>query len=300
MEKIMQNLTWHSLSSYCRVITSFAVLSLLVACTKDPTSGNGGNEGSQENSSDFRSNCGTVLDGSLQNPVRPKDGLRGSARYIGANLIALRTDQGEILVKVHGLGVPFENYKVNGAKQTIEQLNSEGEAYFYKAEPDCDVSLSDGGLGVIGHVFSATGKSYAETILTNGYGLARTDMCQGNLISECYGILQEEADAVVAGELDEFLWKPVSDNDGKLAIHTGPYGTSVIVNGELGTNRGPGNGFGSLARFRSSGCSYGSARVEVVNAEGAAYLINGQRSVTIPNGCQRWVLRGGQLVRDSK
>lgn len=285
----------------CLVRHSFTVfaLTLLLACTKDPSSGDG-SDGDGETNTDFRTNCGTVFDSTLQNPVRPGDGLRGTVRFIGANLVALRNEDGEILIKLHGLGVPFEKYKSEGAKSIIESLNSEGDAYFYKAEPDCDTTLSDGGVGVIGHLFSATGKSYAETILESGYGSARSDSCQGNLISACYGALQEDADSRVAGELEEFLWKPVSDNDGKLAIHTGPYGTSVLVNGQLGTNRGPGNGFGSLARFPGTGCSYGSARVEVVNEKGAAYLIKGERFLTIPDGCQRYVLRNGELVRDRK
>jgi hypothetical protein len=300
----MKSCTKHLSLSFCAYLTqvcfTLLAVSLVTGCTKDPSSGNNNGTDSNTNSSDFRSNCGTVFNSDLQNPVSPKDGIRGSVRYIGSNLVALRSDDGEILIKLHGLGVPSENFKLTGAKQVIETLNSEGDAYFYKAEPDCDVSLSDGGLGVIGHVFSASGKSYAENILESGYGLARTDACQGRLISECYGILQEEADRIVAGELEEFLWKPVSDNDGKLAIHTGPYGTSVVVNGELGTNRGPGNGFGSLARFRGSGCSYGSARVEVVDDKGARYLVKGQPYLTIPDGCQRWILRNGELVRDSK
>lgn len=295
MESSLRPRVWSVLSS---TIAVFAC-TLLLACTKDPSSGDGGGSDS-DSASDFRTNCGTVFNSSLQNPVRAKDGARGTPRFIGANLIALRDDAGEILIKLHGLGVPFENYKATGAKSIIDSLNAEGEAYFYKAEPDCDTTFSDGGVGVIGHLFSATGKSYAETILESGYGSARSDSCQGNLISACYGALQEEADTRIAGELEEFLWKPVSDNDGKLAVHTGPYGTSVLVNGNRGTNRGPGNGFGSLARFPGTGCSYGSARVEVVNEEGAAYLVKGERFLTIPDGCQRWILRNGELVRDSK
>jgi hypothetical protein len=287
------------LSSF--LLNSMAVFACtaLLACTKDPSSGDSGG-GDSGSSSDFRTNCGTVYNGSLQNPVRAKDGARGTARFIGANLVALRDEAGEILIKLHGLGAPFENYKSEGAKSIIESLNGEGEVYFYKAEPDCDTTFNDGGVGVIGHLFSATGKSYAETILESGYGSARSDSCQGSLISACYGALQEEADSKVAGELEEFLWKPVSDSDGKLAIHTGPYGTSVLVNGNLGTNRGSGNGFGSLARFPGAGCSYGSARVEVINERGAAYLVKGERFLTIPDGCQRWILRNGELVRDSK
>lgn len=290
-----------AVSFACTSLCIFA-LSLSLGCTKDPSSGDpsSGNGDSSGNSTDFRTNCGTVFNSSLQNPVRPKDGVRGTARFIGSNLVALRDEKGEILIKLHGLGAPFEDYKSSGAKSIIDSLNNEGSVYFYKAEPDCETTLSDGGVGVIGHLFSATGKSYAETILSSGYGSARSDTCQGNLISACYGALQEEGDSKVAGELKEFLWKPISDNDGKLAIHTGPYGTSVLVNGKLGTNRGPGNGFGSLARFPNTGCSYGSARVEVVNEAGAAYLIKGERSLTIPDGCQRWVLSNGVLVRDTK
>jgi hypothetical protein len=95
-------------------------------------------------------------------------------------------------------------------------------------------------------------------------------------------------------------WKPLSDSTGKLAIHTSPYDTIVIVNGETGTNQGPGNGYGSLARFNKPGCAYGAATVRVVNERGAAYMFNGQSEIKIADGCSRWKRVGNSLQRNVK
>jgi len=97
------------------------------------------------------------------------------------------------------------------------------------------------------------------------------------------------------------LWKPVSDSDGKLAIHTGPFNTSVIVNGELGENSGPGNGFGSLARFSRPGCGYSDPQIQVIdNGTGRRYEVGGQTTFTVPLPCNRHCLEGDAIVACTK
>jgi hypothetical protein len=289
-----------------RHITSLVLLATatclcLSGCTKDdsgsdtPESPAGG--GAIGN---FRTNCGTVFNGSLENPVDPDDGQRGALRYIGANLVSIKLKTGDQLIKLHGLDAPYEEFKRRGAETVINELIAEGDGFFYKAERDCDVTLDDGGQGIIGHIFSARGTSFSETLINKGYAKVGYDSCQGSLISSCYSALEEEVSNEIAGELEEFLWKPVSDSNGKLAVHSSPYETTVIVNGETGTNQGPGNGYGSLARFTKSGCAYGAARVRVVNSEGAAFLYKGQAEFTIPDGCQRWKLKNGTISPDRK
>lgn len=270
----------------------------LTGCTKDP---NDSNSSSPAAAGELRTDCGTVFKGQRNNPIKASKAQVGPVKFIGSNLVSIRLKDGEQLVKLHGLGTPYEDYKNSGARTVINELASEGDALLYMATEDCAVTLNDGGRGVIGHVFSAKGKSFSETLIKKGYAQVSSDSCQGALISECYTALEEQTAQTIAGELTEFLWKPVSDSNGKLAVHTGPYDTNVIVSGETGKNQGGGNGFGSLARFSKPGCSYGAnVRVQVLNQNGAAYFYKGQPFITIPNGCQRYKIKGGTLAPDSK
>jgi hypothetical protein len=288
-------------SNICITLLLGLVL-LSTGCTKDDSGGSGGNGNPSDGGAtgNFRTSCGTVLNGSLQNPVDPGDGVSGPLRYIGPNLISIELRTGPQLVKLHGLDEPYEDWKRSGAEALLNSLISEGNGYYYSAGVDCAFSLSDGGRGVIGHLFSATGKSFSESLIKKGYANPRYDSCNGDLISSCYTALAEETANEIAGEIEAFLWKPISDSTGKLAIHTSPYDTIVIVNGETGTNQGSGNGYGSLARFSKPGCAYGAATVRVVNERGAAYLFNGQSEIKIPNGCDRWKKVGNSLQRNVK
>jgi hypothetical protein len=271
---------------------------LLIGCTKED-SGDGGAENGTTSGS-FRTSCGTVSNGDLQNPVDPSDGIKGQIRYIGPNLVSLTLATGEQLIKLHGLDTPYQEWQKSGAETLIQSLISEGEGYFFAAGSDCPAILNDGGRGVLGQVFSATGKSFSESLIKRGYANPSYDSCGGDLISSCYSALEEETSNEIAGDLEAFLWKPVSDSNGKLAIHTSPYDTVVIVNGEQGANQGAGNGYGSLARFGKPGCAYGAATVRVVNEKGAAYLFNGKPEIKIPDGCSRWKMVGSSLQRNVK
>lgn len=289
-------------------LRTFGLLALLTlaACTKSPSESEGGGDlggdggGSGENiSGDFRTNCGTVSEGSVQNPANPGEGIRGRVTIAGPNLVILSLPSGDQLIKLHNLEAPSQNFKQKGAMKALEQLASE-EAVFFPASRDCTTTLPGGGLGTIGQVFTASGISYSEKLIESGVATLESDPCGGELIGTCYRALMNETGEKIAGELSAFLWKPVSDSNGKLAIHTGPFGTTVEVNGEVGTNQGSGNGFGSLARFGKSGCGYGSATVRVLNSQGIPYIVGGSTSLTIPNGCNRYCLQGGELVQCEK
>lgn len=282
------------------LLTALAALNVLslVGCTKES---DGNNSSAPAAAGELRTDCGTVFNGQINNPPKASKAQVGPVRFIGANLVSMKLKDGEQLIKLHGLGAPYEDYKNSGAKTVINELAAEGDALFYIATPDCSVTLNDGGKGVIGHVFSAKGKSFSETLIKKGYAQVSSDSCQGSLISTCYSALEEQTAQTIAGDLTEFLWKPVSDSNGKLAIHTGPYGTTVVVNGETGRNQGGGNGFGSLARFNKPGCAYGAnVKVQVLSENGASYLYKGQPFITIPNGCQRYKIKGGTLAPDQK
>jgi len=254
-----------------------------------------------------------VYEGRYTNPVSRKDGSQAELSYMGPNLLTMKTKKGEKLVKIHGLGIPVESYKVQGSRTVLTSLLAEGDAYLYMPEPDCSTVMENGQEGIVAHVFSASGKSFSETLLKRGYGQPELDVCQGSLVSSCYRALAEEAAPTpvptpyipVSGGAGvppgDFLWKPVSDSNGRLAIHTAPYGTTVRVNGETGRNQGAGNGFGSLARFSKAGCGYGrNVRVVVTDSTGAAVLYNEKPYLTIPDGCKRYRFKNGKLSIDKK
>jgi len=294
-------------------------LFLAVGCTKedsgDDTGGdnNGDNPGSSGVTlEEFRTSCGTVFKGQLENPVSADDARRATARAVGPNLLALKQKKGEELIKLHGLDVPVSAEKRSQAESLLQSLVSEGEVYFYPAEPDCTVTLEDGTQGTVGHVFSARGKSFSEQLLKRGFGEASTDVCGGTLVSSCYRALEEEAAPTPTPE-PEFegpstpagfiLWKPVSDSDGRLAVHSVPFGTTIVVEGEKGRNAGPGNGYGSLARFRRNGCGYGrNVKLKLISSNGTPFIFkNGEEFAVIPNGCQRWVVgTDGKAVPNKK
>ncbi len=93
-------------------------------------------------------------------------------------------------------------------------------------------------------------------------------------------------DAIARGVGHVFLWKPVSESNGKLAIHTPNdlHVTSITVGEEKkSTPDGIGNGYRPLWRFSKPGSAYGApVRVTLNIADGRSHV------VTVPNGGQRW------------
>lgn len=259
--------------------------------TEDTDSGSSGESGS------FKSDCGTVYNGKLKLPVDKGSAQKGTVTVLGSNLLLFKSSKDTRLVKLHNLGVQSEDAKTGAAKNRLSALAAEGEVYYYQASKDCETEVESGALGSLGQFYSAKGTNFSEALINAGLAKLDTDECSGELLSKCYSALGENAQETVKEELEEFLWKPVSDSNGKLAVHTGPYDTSVIVSGERGTDQGPGNGFGSLARFSKPGCAYGAnVKVKVIDSEsGAAYTFNGSDTITIPNGCNRYCIKNGSI-----
>lgn len=68
----------------------------------------------------------------------------------------------------------------------------------------------------------------------------------------------------------QFMWKPISDSGGKLAIHT-PAGENIVkisVGGEIATNSAIANGKRGTFRFSKKGEAYGNAKVVLYYASG--------------------------------
>ncbi len=298
----------------------FASCTLLfaVGCTKEdsgensPGSGQGEPQGSEITVSSFRTSCGTVYKGELANPVEADDGERREVRVVGPNVLAMKMKRGEQFIKLHGLDVPYLPAKREAALELLSSLSAEGEVYFYPAEPECTVPMEEGSEAVVGHVFSAKGKSFAEQLIKSGNAQTSTDVCQGSLVSSCYRALEEEAEPIETPTPEPeyegpsvapgfLLWKPVSDSDGRLAVHTVPYGTSVRVESELGRNQGPGNGFGSLARFRRAGCGYGRrVKLTLILSDGTKHMFGDKPFAIIPDGCKRWLVDPKGVAKPNK
>jgi hypothetical protein len=93
--------------------------------------------------------------------------------------------------------------------------------------------------------------------------------------------------------IDDFLWKPVSDSDGKLAVLVNPVGARIEVTGSVSETLrpiGPGNGRGSTGRGSFPGCAFGNnVTVEIFDRAGARIkLKDGRDFVTVPFGCSRF------------
>jgi len=285
---------------FLSLLLAGALLATAIGCTKDDSGDDDSSDSDDPPAVTLRTSCGTVFKGQLENPPDQDDAERGTVRYVGPNLVAMQGKRNEQIIKIHGLDVPFSAEKRAGAQTLISSLISEGEVYFFPAEPDCTAILEDGSEGIVGHLFSSSGKSFAEQLLKRGFGEASTDVCQGILVSACYRALEEDAITPIptpppyegpSRPAGFILWKPVSDSDGRLAVHSVPYGTSVIANGETGRNQGPGNGYGSLARFSKSGCGYGrNAKISLVLSDGSKHLFKDKDFAVVPDGCKRYVI----------
>lgn len=306
-------------SAMILLLISSSIVALASGCTKEDSGGDDTDNSNSTNNSvaaptNLRTSCGTVFEGQLVNPAKPKEAKRGSLRYVGPNLVAIKTKKGEQLVKLHGLDVPTSEQQKAGAEKLLTKLSAEGDGYFYIAEPDCTVILDDGTEGAVGHLFSAKGKSFSEQLIKSGNAQVASDVCQGSLISSCYRALEEESappTPTAAPEPDFsgpanakgfILWKPVSDSNGKLAVHSVPYGSSIRVAGETGRNQGGGNGYGSLARFSKAGCSYGkNVKLELILGDGTTFDFGSKGYATIPDGCKRYLIdKKGVAKLDNK
>jgi hypothetical protein len=259
-----------------------STLALLVACSS-------GGGGESEDSGVEATSCGTIANGQYKNPVSDGDGeVVFLATVSEVNTLIVQNQFGEdLLVRLIGLSDEPKS-KLSLAKSFISSFASGGMLFVSAGCNDLTI-----GSAIIGAMFNREGKNLSEELVKIGLAIPKdSDVCGGTQIAECLNTIYN-TNPINAGELDRFLWKPVSDSDGKLAIHTGPFGTTVVVSGETGRNQGSGNGYGSLARFARTGCAYGGARIQVLNSEGIPYLVGGKTTFTIPNPCGRYCVEGG-------
>ncbi|HMO01711.1 MAG TPA: hypothetical protein PKA79_01740 [Oligoflexia bacterium] len=253
------------------------------------------------------SSCGIVHDGKLKNPIKLKDGDRIVVdEILGNNLLRITSNEKKFstLVKLHGVASESGS-KRDSAIRELRQLTSRGELYFFRAEKNCQINFG-GGQAAVGSIINGSRQVVSEELVRLGFSAAEAnDVCGGEKIGFCLKALAEqgpsEEDAI--GSISRALWKPVSDSDGKLAIHVDAFGATVIVNGERSVkDQGPGNGYGSLSRFSKQGCAYGNnVRIQILDKRsGKPYLVGGKTTSIVPRGCGRHCLQNGNWVACSK
>lgn len=286
-----------SLSFFFNKLLVLFAVSLLSACTESDSKPS--EERAASDSRSFTTNCGVVVAGDVENPVSLEDGEVVKAQVADANVLVIEPISGGPgrLIKLQGIG-QGDDLSRSTSMMLLRSIAS-GRLYYYPAQEGCTVDVP-GGRAEVGSLITSDGKSVAEELARTGLvPVAPGESCGGGALEGCLLALSEQEE-LTAGELNEFLWKPESDSDGNLAIHTGPYDTIVIVNGETGENQGAGNGFGSLARFSKSGCGYPRPQIKVMSSEGIPYTVLGKTTFTVPDPCQRHCLEGGQIVRCHK
>jgi hypothetical protein len=295
----------HKKNSYIFLIFLLALFALfqITACTDSSSDGSSEEAPPSDDGSsagEARTNCGVVIDNSLKNPVSVADGIPVRIESVADSnaLIVVNATGGRFIVKLHGVS----NEPLGLKESAISHLGTfVGSTVLYVSAGDnCPATVSGGGQGQLGQLITNSGVSIAESLIRTSFATSTaSDACGSSLVSSCFTALAQSA-PLVAGELSAFLWKPIAESDGNLAIHTGPFGSTVIVNGEVGRNQGPGNGFGSLARFSKPGCAYGNNSITVRDTRGYVYTVGGQASFNVPNPCGRHCLQNGQIVACSK
>lgn len=260
-----------------------------------------------EDGEDAELTCGVVEDGdTLNTTVNTVDGKEAVVVTVySGNTLAIeeKNDDGSygapILVKLQGVkDTPVS--KRSAAVSRIQSLTS-GTVYFFRAHGDCTATGTGGGAATVGAIITNDLLSVGEEVIKAGLAdVEAADACGGDLIGSCLqSVFGNSLETM--GELDAFLWKPVSDSDGRLAVHTGPYDTEVYVNDERGTNAGSGNGYGSLARFSKSGCGYPAPRIQVLDqSSGLPYTVGGSTTFTVADPCGRHCLTDGKIQSCSK
>ncbi len=247
----------------------------------------------------FTTDCGTVSAGRIVNPASTSEAsLVSVVGVAGPNLVIVRTSEGDQLIKLNGIS--NTNERPERAMDHLRSLAS-GRAYLFSAgaavesgDSRCIVSVP-GGVAAAGSLFTESGTSYAESLIEAGVAgeIDQIGNCGESLLASCYSVLREENTQRSAGEITDFLWKPVAESDfnkGSPVIHVNPCDATVYVNGVAGTDFGPANGRCNTTRLFQSCGSYGSnIKVEVIdNDTGLPYFNGADPFVIVPNGCSRF------------
>lgn len=178
------------------------LLTTIIGCA-----GGGGGDGSgggdtTSDSDGLKTACGVLVEGSIRTPVSTGRGEKvDSITFVDSNAAVVGINGTEILVKLHGLGgtTSFAN---TAAQKLMATLSAE-DTYFF--DSGCTGLLADGRTATIGQLVTASGKSYAEQMVSAHYAgvIETTGSCSESSIATCYETLAEAVNYHNTGTLKE-------------------------------------------------------------------------------------------------
>lgn len=177
------------------------VLSAAIGCSDGGGSKEGGGSTNPNAPKEFSSDCGTVLDGILQNPVKADRAEVGIAGFTDVNTMVFTVNGEARKVKLLGLADDEGEADNDAAEEVVQDLIKEGPAYFFRANKDCVFKDQFGVKTFKGQLFSAKGKSFAEELVAAGVAAPGGTDCSANLVTTCYEVLAE-GDSGVGDEED--------------------------------------------------------------------------------------------------
>ena len=286
-----------------KILFSLTALCLpLIGCGSGTQSENSSSSSSFSASSDeinitLTSACGTITDTNVLNNPVPEDRIEfvSVSATTSDTVVITRRDGDQAgnsqVVKLHGVSsTENSGFLHDSGVDLINSLTRRG-AYFVPAGDGCDTTVFDGAVqGILGQLYTTSGQNVTEALIANGSVAPSLEICGADALVGCYSSIpvQEHFSSKV---IRSFLWKPVSERDGRVVVLVNSSRVTVRVTGavtETFTDFGPSNGRGTTARGNRAGCGYGRATVEFFDSSGRRTLLNnGQRSVTVPNGCDR-------------
>lgn len=274
------------------------------ACTKSGEDSNGSSGEAEVGESAaigsgllLSSQCGVVVDGEKRGSFTSDQAEEVYVNPLNSDLVEVRSltganGGGGQLVQLQGVtaaGVA-ERERLRGIDLIAREAGS--SAYLLKGEAPCALTVAGGGRGIIGQLFSADGRNINELLLAEGAVVpSAAGGCGGEQLQACYSsipVVEEFSRKVI----NNFLWKPVSDNDGNLVIGVDEFVT-IKVSGALSETRSSdrfaGYPYITFVRFSRPGCSYGdSVRVEFYDEEGLRVKAgDGSEALVVPSGCRR-------------
>jgi len=242
----------------------------------------------------FTSRCGTVTNGGeLDLGVSSGQARAVSVSSTSSDSAVVTYLDGENAglsepVKFHG--VVARNKNSQRGVNLIAQ-GSSPNAYFVPAGAECIHTFSNGAQGPLGQLYTAAGQNMNELLIEMREVVPQSSgSCGASTLATCYDGI---APTVSSKVINWFLWKPVSESNGAIAILVNPTDVLVRVEGAITqdlNDTGPSNGRGTTARGTASGCSFGSnVKVTFRDAnDGSDILLSdGRTEVIIPNGCDR-------------
>lgn len=279
----------------------------------------------------IESSCGVVRNGAIENPIRNAELVKVTPISSSSVSISplLGVLQGkEELIQLQGLSNEIISNSANRAGINYISRNASPEAYLVRSSFDCSIEVEGQGMTTFGQIYSKSGISINEELVKSGFARASLGSpCGSTLIETCYNELGANApiiadlppsapstpsggsnehgedtgfpfqDGYFENLIRNFLWKPVSESNGRVVVLVNPLNIRIEVQGAVSetlVSVGESNGRGTTARGQRPGCAYGSnVRLRFFNSRNEQIPVASEDglSVVVPDGCRRFEFR---------